>query len=142
MKIIAASHLDHALTPAHVAWIAERFADQGAFFLETVELPAELPALPCGLHGPLVGDPPVPESEVTYARRGERLGATRLCARPARPSRLITVIAGPDGDELCVLYTAFGGPAAPKEPFDVGEADDATREASRVFWAEHALTLE
>ena len=140
MKITPASRLDHALTPAHVAWLTEHFADRDAFFLETVELPPELPDLPCGLHGPLVGDPPVPESEVTYARRGERLGASRLCARPCRPSRLLTVIGGPDEGEPCVLYTAFGGPAAPKEPFDVGEADDATREASRVFWAGHALS--
>lgn len=140
MIITTAAHLDHALTPAHVAWIAERFADQGAFFLATVELPPELEDLPCGLHGPIVGDPPVPESEVSYRRRGDRLGPSRLCQRPSRPTRLLTVIGGPDGDDPCVLYTAFGGPAAPREPFDLSLASDEVREASEAFWAEHALS--
>jgi hypothetical protein len=140
IKILDASHLDHSLTPAHVAWLLEYFSDRVGFFLETVELPPELPDLPCGLHGPLVGDPPVPESEVTYRRRGERLGATRLCARPSRPTRLLTVIAGPDGDEPCALYTAFGGPAAPREPFDLSMAPDEVQAAARAFWAEHALS--
>jgi hypothetical protein len=139
MIITPAAHLDHALTPAHVAWIAERFADQGAFFLVTVELPPELPDLPCSLHGPLVGDAPVPESEVTYERRGDRLGPSRLCTRPTRPTRLLTVIAGPDGDDPCVLYTAFGGPAAPREPFDLSLASDEVQASAKEFWAEHAL---
>ncbi len=36
----------------------------------------------------------------------------------------------------CVLYTAFGGPPTPQEPDDPGCKDV---EASRRFWAEHAL---
>lgn len=134
MTITPAAHLDHALTPAHVAWIAQRFKDESEFFLATVELPPELGDLPCGLHGPLVGDPPVPESEVTYS------GASRLCQRPSRPTRLLTVIGGPDGGDPCVLYTAFGGPAAPREPFDLSLASDEVRVASEAFWAEHALS--
>lgn len=142
MKILPVSHTDHALTPAHLAWIQERFADRQEFFLETLELPGELAALDCGLHGPLCGDAPVPESEVTYQQRGERPGKSRLCSRPSRPTRLLTVIAGPDGDEPCVLYTAFGGPAAPREPFDPAVAlmPPEAQEACRVFWAEHALS--
>lgn len=140
MIILPVSHLDHGLTAAHVAWLERRFVSRTGFFLETVELPAELPPLTCALHGPLVGDAPVPESEVTYRRRGDRPGASRLCARPPRPTRLLTVIAGPEGEDPCVLYTAFGGPAAPREPCDPGLADGELREASRAFWAEHALS--
>lgn len=142
MIILPVSHLDHDLTAAHVAWITLHFADRDGFFLETVELPPELPPVTCALHGPLVGDPPVPESEVSYRRRGDRPDSSRLCAREPRPTRLLTVIAGPEGDEPCVLYTAFGGPAAPREPFDPGVAEGELLEASRAFWAEHALSDE
>jgi hypothetical protein len=140
LKILPVSHLDHGLTPAHVAWLTLHFADRTGFFLATVELPAELPSLSCGLHGPLVGDPPVPESEVTYQARGDRPGKSRLCARPSRPTRLLTVIAGPEGEDPCALYTAFGGPAAPREPWDESLEGDEVREASAAFWAEHALS--
>jgi hypothetical protein len=36
----------------------------------------------------------------------------------------------------CVLYTAFGGPAAPQEPGDPACKDPS---ASAAFWREHAL---
>lgn len=45
MIVLPVSHLDHDLTPAHVAWLTSHFADRTGFFLETVELPAELPPL-------------------------------------------------------------------------------------------------
>lgn len=89
MIILPVSHLDHDLTAAHVAWITLHFSDRDGFFLETVELPPELPPVTCALHGPLVGDPPVPESEVSYRRRGDRPDS-RLCAREPRPTRLLT----------------------------------------------------
>lgn len=139
MKITIDSHLDHGLTENHVAWLREHFAGRDVFFLETVELPPDLAPLSCGLHGPLMGDAPVPESECTYVRRGDRPGASRLCDRVPRPTRLVTVIAGPHGNEPCILYTAFGGPQAPRESFDPG-LDDAGRAVSEAFWAEHALS--
>lgn len=37
----------------------------------------------------------------------------------------------------CVLYTAFGGPAAPQEPGDPACKDPV---ASAAFWREHALS--
>lgn len=91
----AESHLDHDLTNAQVAFIMERFANRDAFFIETVELPSELGTVPCGLYGPLVGDPPIAEPEVSYAARGTRAWKSRLVAKPMRASRLLTVIAGP-----------------------------------------------
>lgn len=36
----------------------------------------------------------------------------------------------------CILYTAFGGPAAPQEPGDPGCKDV---DAAKKFWADHAL---
>jgi hypothetical protein len=133
------SHLDHNLTPAQLDWLFSQFSDRAGFFIETVELPETLGKVPCDLFGPLVGDEPIPESEVHYAKRGERAWESRLIevAYP-RNTRKVTVIAGPHDGHACVLYTAFGGPAAPQEPGDPGCKDP---EASRAFWAQHALAI-
>jgi hypothetical protein len=55
---------------------------------------------------------------------------------------LITVIGGPHLDDPCILYTAFGGPATPKEPGDPSLDGNLIELAkSQAFWAEHALAL-
>jgi hypothetical protein len=159
-----ASHLDHALTEAQVDYIMKTFAARDAFFIETITLPRELGTVPCGLYGPLVGDPPIAEGEVTYAARGTRAWSSRLVNLPPRQQHELTVIAGPheetcsrcegtggkgewkaripcgcDGGKTkwpCILYTAFGGPAAPQESGDPGCKD---LEASAAFWRDHAL---
>lgn len=138
MKLHKESHLDHGLTQAQVEYVTAKFADRETFFIETVELPEHLGAAPCDLYGPVVGMPPVPESEVSYAARGSRAWKSRLIevAYP-RTSRLVTVIAGPYDGESCVIYTMYGGPLAPQEPDDPACKDVA---ASRAFWSEHALT--
>lgn len=140
LTLAAASHLDHNLTPEHVAWLLAQFADKDAFFIATVELPENLAPLECGLYGPTVGDEPVAEADVTYAIRGARKCASRMTARPVRPTRLVTVIAGPHEDKPCVLYTAYGGPAAPREPGDLTIPSWEEIQKARAFWAEHALS--
>lgn len=137
MDITPASHLDHNLTPDHLAFIREKFGDREAFFLETVDLPDGLPSLPCNLHGPTTGGEPVHEEEVHYAVRGDRKGASRLCRRPPVTVRTMTVIGGVH-EGACILFTAYGGPCAPREPWDE-TLDEAGREVSKAFWAEHAL---
>lgn len=137
MKVHKESHVDHGLTEEQLAYLVNMFADRDAFFIETVELPEHLGTVSCGLHGPVMGDAPVPETEVHYAVRGNRAGKSRLVGRAPRPTRLVSVIAGPHEEEPCILYTAFGGPVAPKEPFDA-EGEERTR--SEAFWAEHALS--
>jgi len=139
MKITSDSHLDHNLTSEHVEWLLKHFADRIGFFIETVELPRELAPVECDLYGPSVGDPPVSESDVTYLVRGNRPGASRVVRRVPRLTRTLTVIAGPHGDEPVVLYTAYGGPAAPREPFDGSLRTKEEKQASRDFWAVHAL---
>lgn len=143
MKIHKDSHLDHNLTDAQKEYLLARFADRSAFFIESVELPRELGTVPCGLHGPLVGDPPVSDAECVRAPRGARSYPSRLCDRPARPSRIVTVIAGPHAGEPCVVFTMFGGPLAPQEPGELRAAptpDEAKIAASEAFWREHALS--
>jgi hypothetical protein len=160
------SHVDHGLTDAQIHYLLDRFADRQAFFVETITLPRELGTVPCGLYGPLMGDSAIREDEVTYARRGVRAWDSRLISLPARQQHEVTVIAGPHEEtcarcsaaasawnllhratcpdcsgtqkikHACVLYTAFGGPAAPQEPGDPGCKDLA---ASATFWREHAL---
>jgi hypothetical protein len=138
MKIVTESHLDHGLSASQIDYIRELFADSQGFSIQTFELPEELGTVPCGLHGPIMGDAPVPESEVTYRNRGTRENASRLCQRPARVTRKVTVIMGPHDGET-VLYTAFGGPATPREPGDP-TLPEKDRPESVAFWAEHALS--
>ena len=146
MKSTAAAHLDHGLSPAHVAWLEGLFADRTAFFIETVTIPAELAPVSCALYGPAVGDEPVAgereNHDVTYVLRGSRQCASRMVARPARPSRLLTVVAGPSDGEPCVLYTAYGGPAAPREPGDTSIQTWEEVVDARVFWQVHALAAD
>jgi hypothetical protein len=93
LKITADSHCDHALTAAHKALILSTFKDRTGFFLETIPL-GDLPPLPCGLFGPSMGDLPIPESEVHYARRGQRTVESRMVDRAPRVSTRMTVIGG------------------------------------------------
>jgi len=139
MKILPASHLDHGLTTEHRTWLRHHCAERTAFFVETLTLPDHLPALECGLYGPAMGDPDVAEADVSYALRPGRKCASRLVALPPRPTRQITIIAGPSGEEPCVLYTSYGGPAAPREPGDTALPDWEAVTTARTFWAVHAL---
>lgn len=135
MKITGDSHLDHALTPAQIDYIRRRFSNRGAFFIETLTLPSRLGTVPCGLHGPLMGDAPVVDAHME--RRGGRAWDSRVCDRSPRATRKVTVIAGPHNGEPCILYTAFGGPLAPQESDDPSCKDVA---ASEHFWSQHALS--
>lgn len=141
MTTFTICHADHALLPVHFEVVRKIFeARADGFHALSVRLPTSCPALPCGLHGPLMGDAPVPSSEVTWAGRGARPNLSRLCARAPRPSRLLTVIGTRSGD--CVrVFTAYGGPLAPREVTDPNLPADAA-EASMQFWATHALSRE
>lgn len=141
LNIISGSHLDHALTMAHLRFILATFGNRDGFFAETVSLPPELADLPCGLHGPATGQPPVGDDAVEPVVRPGRSYPSRMLRNQTvgmLPSRLLTVIAGPVGDLTCVLFTAYGGPLAPKEPGDPS-LPEAERAASVEFWRVHAL---
>jgi hypothetical protein len=134
LKIVSDSHLDHGLTKQHIAWIKKKFANKTKFFIQTVKLPSYLKPLKSGLYGPKAGDRKITEDMVYYKQRGTRNGESRMISAPSRLTRLMTVIAGPYKGDECVLYTAYGGPPAPPEPFDVQAKAD-----SEKFWASHAL---
>lgn len=134
------SHLDHGLTAAHLQMVLTRFADREGFFIETFEIPADLAPLQCALHGPAMGDEPIPESECSYSLRDSG-GRVRQCRRAPRETRLMTVIAGPHDGKGCVLYTAFGGPKAPRTPGDQDLKDATQIVESSEFWSQHALSV-
>lgn len=143
IAIIGGSHVDHGLSPDQLAWALEQLSDApaGEVTVRQLTLPTGLGRVPSTLWGPAEGDEPIPESSVVYVRRGNRPGMSRCIdgAMPARLSRHLTVIVGPaEGHEGLVLYTAYGGAYAPREPWDPG-LDEAGRAESQPFWAKHAL---
>ena len=139
LEILSVTHVDHAFTPAHFEYIKSRFLEKAGFFIETFALPDRLAEVPQGLYGPVVGDAPVEEADVSYVIRGQRKCASRVVARPMRATRTITVVAGPHEGKPCVLYTAYGGPQAPREPGDTSMKTWEEVVESREFWATHAL---
>jgi hypothetical protein len=160
MIITKDSHLDHGLTSEHLKLLFERFGDRTEFFIETFTIPKPLPLLPSGLYGPLAGDPPVEDKDCEEICRGDREYESRVLKNGrARLQDKLTVIAGPEDDwkfarptednppgtgpsyefmPFIVLYTAYGGPLAPKEYYDpsLKEHEEA---ASLAFWKQHAL---
>ena len=141
LKITADSHVDHSLTPSQIEHLLSLFKDTNGFQIATVTLPVGLGTVPCGLYGPTMGDTAIPDMDTRMEARGERAYTSRVIVAPMRPVRFVTVIMGPHESEPCILYTAFGGPLAPKEPNDPTLTDDK-RDESIAFWSEHALVRE
>lgn len=143
------SHLDHGLLDEHWEFVQElarhHIAENGLSpLIKTFEMPAYMTPLPSGLYGPAAGDEPVPEEAVFYARRGPRGWPDRLIIAPKRLSSLITVVAVPETRDKAptgrlVVWTAYGGPMAPQNPADPGNANPA---AATAFWSEHALAVD
>ena len=138
------SHVDHV--PGSVIEVVKsRFAGitnpDRRILIETFELTEEAGTVACALFGPVVGDPPVTEDQVQYRARPGRSWPSRTVVLPVRPTRTLTVVAGPHGDDDLVLFTCYGGPVAPPEVNDPN-LEPADRAASLAFWNDHALALE
>ena len=129
----AESHLDHNLSEAQLAFVLSQTPTGEGVQILTVDMPAELGTLECAIYGPSMGDKPVAESDVTYAVRGDRKGESRLVDLPARQSSKVTIVTGPHDGHDWVLFTSYGGPAAPREVFEDDSPDTVK------FWSEHAL---
>jgi hypothetical protein len=150
MLIHKESHIrSHGLTGAQLAFLLDTFADRRSFFIESVRLPDELGTVQCGLVGPVMGDPIVLACDTWRTYRVGAKWESRMLSRTAREQRphlltrrtsWVTVIAGPHEEHACILYTAFGGPLAPKEVDDPSLTDEKRAE-SIAFWSEHALAF-
>jgi hypothetical protein len=132
MKITTNSHLDHGLSQRLVNLISEKYADREKFFIDTFTIPEDCPSVPCSLHAE------VPEHECFYRRRKGRKTWSRMTTRRLTYSDKVTVIGGMSNGE-CILFTAYGGPLAPREPGDADIADATEATKSFLFWRSHAL---
>lgn len=141
MTISHMSHLDHGLSVQDLQELLKKYKDRTSFFIDNFKL-VEGKAL-CLLVGPIMGDPPVAESEVHYKNRGtvgNRSTNSRMVAHPGRYVDNVTVIAGPREQGMsCDLYTCYGGPLAPREPDDQSIPTEELRQEAKAFWAVHAL---
>jgi len=139
-------HKDHGISDAQFDHIFQAISAKrrarSRFLLVKVTIPAELGSVPCGLHGPAMGDDPISDSEVEYLVRGNdddpRTWADRMCSRPTRPVNYVQAIGmvSKAGD-ACTLFTVYGGPLSPQNPDDPNNNDP---QAAREFWAQHALS--
>ena len=106
------------------------------------------------LYGPVCGDQPIPENQVSYTQRGSgRKWNSRFINKPLRKSNKLTLIAGPvEGHDDIVVYTIHGGPVAAEEIGDL-QAKLKNSESpsekillrerldeSKMFWKKHALS--
>ena len=130
-------HADHGVSSETIAWALSHINPEG-FFLRTLELPEGHCDLLSALYGPLAGDEPVSDDVVHFAKRSEDRPASRMVSQAKRPSRLLTVI-GIVKEDGVTIFTAYGGPCAPREPGDVTLASDEEKKESADFWAQHAL---
>jgi hypothetical protein len=117
LKVTGVSHLDHGLSSDHMAWLTaalnERIAaGEVGRGVSTVTL--SIPRSLLGLHTALVQT----TEGVRLERRGSREWPSRVVDRPMRWTRQCTAVVGPHEGEEHVLYTAYGGPSAPREPGD------------------------
>lgn len=133
-------HQDHGVSAEQYHFILDevmhRVDGQGQFLLKVI-LPAQLGTVPCGLHGPIMGDAPIDDEDVVFYSRGGRAWTDRCVDRPTRPVSIVQVI-GVLYEDQCVIHTIFGGPLAPMNPDD---PKCSTPLESERFWSEHALTL-
>lgn len=157
---IVIAHDDHDLQPEHLAFIDEALADwDGSFIIRVLPLPESVQSIPSALYGPTAGDGPVTEDRVTYEKRNNRRGPSRLIDASTRPARNMVVIGMRVKDGTLTLFTAYGtqsDTASPREWWDLPPVDltkltpheativlaswykDADKGAQ--FWTVHALT--
>jgi len=132
-------HQDHGITSAQAAHIQERLVvavTEGGFFIQQVEIPANLGTVPCGLYGPAMGDAPVSDEDVILEARGDRAWQDRLLDKPYRQVGYVQTI-GIRDDSGFTVFTMYGGPLAPQNPEDPTNNDP---KGARQWWAEHALS--
>jgi|SRR5271157_117791 len=134
-------HADHGISRETLEWALSELCPTG-FFLRTLMLPETRPDLSNALYGPKSGDAPIAEGSVHYTKRSDDRPPSRMVALPSRPTRLLTVVGMVEGESV-TIYTAYGGPAAEREPGDPTiTAGSSEHKAAAAFWAEHALASE
>lgn len=147
LTLVADSHLDHKVDPQVIEWALQALEHSDSAgdhaFVQTVAYPEYLPPTACDLIGPATGQEPVPEERVEYRVRGSRKWASRVSKFiMVSYVRTITVVSGPHEGTNGVVYTIYGGPAAPREPGDPTLGSMEEIKQIREFWALHALHVD
>jgi len=140
MAIAKVFHADHGVSNEMLQWAVDEIKPTG-FFLKTLTLPDQFPDLMNALYGPSSGDEPVSDSAIHMKKRTEDRPESRMVKLPKRATRLLTVI-GMAGEDGVTIFTAYGGPAAEREPNDPTLKSDEEKAAASSFWAGHALADE
>ena len=138
-------HADHGIASAQLSYIYDVLGTQveegtlnEGFFIQEVTLIPTMGTVPCGLHGPAMGDAPIKDDEVTLEVRGDREWPDRLIKRDTREVDFVQAIGVVDeANDRVILFTLYGGPLAPQNAADPSNKDVA---GSTKFWAEHALS--
>ncbi len=133
-------HADHGVSESTLVWALAQINPNG-FFLRTLTLPEGHVDLLNALYGPSAGDAPVSDDQVHFVKRSEDRPPSRMVKLPKRPTRLITLI-GIQADGEVTIFTAYGGPAAEREPGDPTLRTDEEKAAAVAYWATHALASE
>ena len=136
----------HGIDPDVLEWVLDACENPGedtrylvgdlyaAFAIVTVSLP-DSTRVACDLRGPIVGDPPITDAwDENRPGVAARTWTSRITDLKPTQTDKVTVIAHAGG-----VITVFGGPLSPQEPGDPGCQD---LDASKAFWAEHALSSE
>ena len=139
IKIIAESHVHESCKGDVLVYALEQLKERTGFFIQQITIPSMIGTVDCDLYGPLAGDSVVLDKDCWLGARGTRTNLSRLVKRPSKKTNVVTVIAGPEGNDPCVLYTIFGGPLSPKEPTDPTLKGEEQIAESKAFWSVHAL---
>jgi hypothetical protein len=144
MKIF---HKDHGITDAQWKHILYVLGNSGlvGFFILQVDIPKELGTVPCSIYGPVMGDVPVPDSEVQMMKRTEDRPPDRMTNKPQRQVGYVQVIGTYESDPVAmdaetVIYTCYGGPLAPRNPLEPGLSEKDKLDSEK-FWSQHALAF-
>lgn len=138
MNIISVFHADHGVSNDLLLRLLKMAkVPRNGFFLKTLELPEDVPSLTSALYGPVAGDSPVGPDEVVYLRRSPDRPLSRMVHLPVRLTREVTIIGTAHSGDV-VIFTAYGGKAAPKEVMDPTHTAESKAEAE-AFWSAHAL---
>lgn len=132
---------DPFLTQNHKGFALQELLKLGeGFHTFVVDLPDNLPALPCALYGPDMGDAPIPRSGIPGGREVEGMG---LISGPFRPIRKMVVVGEVAGENVSVA-AAYGSPVV--IPSKLEEPRITNPQAMKIWvgkqdWLDkHALT--
>lgn len=131
-------HADHGISESTIEQVLATLKP-GGFFATTTELPSDHVEILSALYGPSAGDGVVQECDVEYVRRSPDRPLSRMINAPKRPTRKLTLIGTVNEAGELTIFTAYGGPLAPREPGDPTLETESDKAEAHAFWSTHAL---